>query len=301
MSTRDELKREQRRFSVWVGIAAVAHAALVAFAVFMQLYYIRTHPPVKIVTVSLVSLPSAPGPSGGVKSVENSAPAVETPAKSEPNLKPSPPEKAVASKKIPEPVVAAKPPAPARKEVPVKTEQPIKKEVPIDEAKQRKQKLDAALEQLQKSTAAQKPTSVQKPTSTVSNALANLQKKVASEGSRGSSSGAGSPGGTGHYGAGGGASDPYTVKIAGIIQQNWSFSQPLVRTTQGMEVYVEISIQPNGSIAQVRYDRKSSSEYLNNSVKQALQKSDPLPQPPSTDGAQGRRIKFVFTPEGIAK
>jgi colicin import membrane protein len=299
MSTRDELKREQRRFSVWVGIAAVAHAAIVASAVFMQLYYIRTHPPAKIVTVSLVSLPGTPGPSGGAKSALRSAP-VETapakaPAKAEPPPRQKPPENIVPPKKVPEPVVVEKPPVPAKKELPSKTV------VPIDEAKQRKQRLDAALEQLQKSTASQKPAAVQKPSSTVSNALEKLQKQVASEGSRGSSSGAGSPGGGGLYGNGGGASDPYKVKIAGIIQDNWAFSQQLLRTTAGMEVYVAINIQPNGSISQIRYDRKAPSEYLNNSVKQALKKSDPLPFPPRRNGTRDFWVGFVFTPEGIAQ
>ncbi len=79
MSTREDLKREQRRFVVWVAVAAAAHAAVVLSAVLMQLYHIRTHPPLKVVSVSLVSLPGTPGPAGGPPA-PSPAPAAPVPA-----------------------------------------------------------------------------------------------------------------------------------------------------------------------------------------------------------------------------
>jgi colicin import membrane protein len=268
MSTREESTRDQKRFAVWIFIAAGAHVALVVLSFLMQLYYLRTHPPVKIVNVSLVALPGTPGPAGGPPvSAEPPSPEPEAPAPKAPE----PP----APKKVPEP-------APAKKVVPEEKQKPDKAD------------LADALARLKKQTESREAAKG------ISNSLANLQKKVASQG-KGPAQGSGSGGGGGLYGPGGGASDPYKSKIAGIIQENWTFSQQLVRNSRGMEVYVAINILPNGTISQIRYDRRAPSEYLNNSVKVALQKSSPLPAFPREYGSKPIWIGFVFTPEGVSQ
>ncbi|NTV01877.1 MAG: TonB C-terminal domain-containing protein [Chlorobiaceae bacterium] len=280
MSTREELKREQRKFAAWVAVAAAAHAAVVLFAVLLQLYYVRTHPPLKVVSVSLVSLPGAPGPAGGPPaSAPSPKPAPETPAPKAPEPPAAPaPKKAVVP--VPKPVP---PPEPARKTV------------PAEDAKAAQRRLDETFAKLRQKTEAR-----QQPASGVGNAIANLQKKVSSQGS-GPAQGGGSGGGGGIYGPGGGAVDPYKSKIAGIIQDNWSFSQQLVRNAKGMEVYVAINILPDGTISQIRYDRKAPSEYLNNSVNAALRKSSPLPPLPGEYGRRSIWVGFVFTPEGVTQ
>ncbi len=270
MSTREELTRDQKRFAVWVFIAATAHAALVVLSFLMQLYYLRTHPPVKIVTVSLVTLPGTPGPAGG--------PAV-------PEQPPAP--KPVAEVPAPKPL---EPPAPKKIPEPA----PAKKIVPEEKPKSDKADLADALSRLKKQTESREAGKG------ISSSLASLQKKVASQG-KGPAQGSGSGGGGGLYGQGGGASDPYKSKIAGIIQNNWTFSEQMLRTTRGMEVYVAINILPNGTISQIRFDQRASSEYLNNSVKVALQKSSPLPALPREYGSKPYWIGFVFTPEGVTK
>jgi colicin import membrane protein len=273
MSTREELKRDQKRFASWIFIAAAAHAALVVLSFLMQLYYLRTHPPVKIVNVSLVTLPGSPGPAGGAPSVPQ--PPAQQPAPE------APAPKAPEPKKIPEPVVAKK-------------TVPDEKSKPANPEKTEKANIQDALSRLKQQT--EKKESGQRLGST----LANLQKKVASQG-KGPAQGSGTGGGGGLYGTGGGASDPYKSKIAGIIQDNWSFSQQLVRNARGMEVYVAINILPNGTISQIRFDRRAPSEYLNNSVKAALLKSSPLPVFPREYGSKPIWIGFVFTPEGVSQ
>ena len=66
-----------------------------------------------------------------------------------------------------------------------------------------------------------------------------------------------------------------------------------------MEVYVRINIVADGTIRQILYDKKAPSEYLNNSVKKALEKSSPLPLLPKEASGGDVWIGFVFTPEGI--
>jgi colicin import membrane protein len=297
MSTRAELKKEQRAFTFWIGVAAAGHVAVIAAFVLFQIFYVYTHPPLKIVNVSLVSMPGAPGPAGDPKSAPEPAPVVAKKS-SEPKAtaikkvpEPPPPQ----PKKIPEPVVSKKVPEP----VPVP-----KKAPPVDLEKQRQQNFQKTLEQLTKKTATQKPASdvSSSNASNMSSTLANLKKTVASQGPGGpASSGSGTGGGGGRKGSGGGAFDPYTAKIADIIQNKWSFSKQMVRSTAGLEVYVEINILPDGSLGEVRFVRKSSSEYLNDSAKQAIMNSAPFPRVPKESGPRGVTIGFAFTPEGLTR
>jgi len=297
MQSRDELRLEQKRFYVWLGIAGAGHLALIAAVLFFQFLWIRQHPPLRVVNVSLVSMPGLPGPAGGAASLSAPAqPAIEKPSEPAPAAS-KVPDSAPSKKpetKIPEPVAVRKIP----EKTPVRVPEPTpKKENATDERKN----LQAALDKLQKSTASRKPETARSAApSGIGNALANLQKKVASEGSGTGLSGSGSGAGGGRYGSGGGgAFDPYKAKIASIIQNNWSFSSQMVRSATGMEVYVSLLILPDGSVSQIRYDRKSTSEYLNNSVRIALGKSIPFPALPREYGTKGIWVGFVFTPEGI--
>ncbi|RXK82158.1 cell envelope integrity protein TolA [Chlorobaculum sp. 24CR] len=300
MQSRDELKQEERRFYVWIGIAAAAHVAVVVAVVVFQLLYVRMHPPLKIVNVSLVQMPGLPGPAGGPKIPEAPPADVEgEPEQSEPVAVKKVSEPAPkAEKKVPEPAVAKKIPEKPPAKAPVKAPEPApKKPSAVDERKN----LQAALEKLKSKSSAEKPeTGKSSAASNLSSTLANLQKKVASGGSGSAYSGSGSGAGGGRYGSGGGgAFDPYAAKIAGIIQNNWSFSSQMVRSAAGLEVYVSLLILPDGSVSEIRYDRKSSSEYLNNSVRVALAKSTPFPALPRDRATKGIWIGFVFTPEGI--
>ena len=308
MQGRDELKQELRRFYVWLGFAGVGHVALIAAVVALQLLYVRTHPPMKIVDVSLVEMPGLPGPAGGPKSIE--APAAAEPVEVKKIAAPAPQpvtkiQEPVAVKKIPE-KIPVKLPEPALKKVSTADErqrlqtaldQLRKKESAVDEQK----RLQTALEQLRKKTAAQQPPATATGPSNLSSTLSSLQKKVASQGAGTASSGSGTGTGGGRYGAGGAAFDKYRAGMAGIIQNNWAFSKGMVRSATGMEVYVSLLIMPDGSVSQIRYDRKSSSEYLNSSVRNALAKSLPFPPLPKEFGSRGVWVGFVFTPEGIGR
>ncbi|NTU68786.1 MAG: cell envelope integrity protein TolA [Chlorobiaceae bacterium] len=281
MSTREELKREQRKFAAWVAVAAAMHAAVLLGAVLTQLYYIRTHPPLKVVSVSLVSLPGAPGPAGG-------------PPASAPSPKPAP---ETTAPKAPEPQVA---PVPKKAEVPVpkKVAEPevARKTVPAENAKSRKESLDEALAKLRKQ-ADSRPQAA----SGVGNAIANLQKKVASQGSGPAPIGAGRGGGGGQYGTGGGAVDPYQALLFEILWKKWvPPSSQMLRSTSGMLVTVRIHILSDGSLGGVEYLRKSSSEVMNNSVAVTLTKSIRFPAPPKEYGSRGVTYDINFTPTGIS-
>ncbi len=287
MGLREDLRQDQRRFAVWVGVAAAAHFGVLLLAVALQLFYLRTHPPEKIVEVSLVALPGVPGAAGG-------PPAIQHPA---PSLPPAPAPKAQEVTKVPEP---KKIPEPKTVPQPVRPSKTVPEKVVQTRTDKDKANISDAVSRLRQQV--QKKEEAQ----ALSNSIADLRKKTAAQ-ARGAaggngpagSTGSGSGGGGNLYGKGGGAVDPYKSRIAGIITGNWSFSQPYIRNAPGMKVYAAICIMPNGTISQIRFDRKSSSEYLNNSVKIALQRSSPLPALPREYGAGPHWVGFVFTPEGI--
>lgn len=299
MQSRNEQKTEQRWFYVWLGIAAAAHVAVVLGVVLFQFFSVRMHPPLKVVNVSLVSMPGKAGSAGGPKSLPVPPAPVAKPKAPEPQSEPIPkPEpkapEAENVKAVPDKASVVKIPKPEKLE---KKKTPEKKSPAADQ----RQHLKATLDKLKQQEATRQRQSVS-GSSSISSTLARLRKKVESEGAGTASSGSGSGAGGGRYGSGdGGAFDPYKAEIVGIIQSNWKFSSRMVRTNAGMEVYVSINILPDGSLRDIRYDRKSSSEYLNNSVRLALENSAPFPPLPAEYGVRGIWVGFVFTPKGIGQ
>lgn len=93
--------------------------------------------------------------------------------------------------------------------------------------------------------------------------------------------------------------DQYKEIVASVIKQHWEFSKAQLASSGGMAVYVRINILPNGSINLIAFDKRASSEYLNITVRKAIEKSSPLPAIPSSLGVKDLWLRFVFTPEGI--
>lgn len=308
MKRSEELRIERRRFSFWLALMAGLHVSLLASAVAYQHFFGSKQRSLNIVSVSLVSLPGSGGSplpgSGGEPGPEVQSKELPVAAENRAEI----PAEVPVAKPEPKPL-----PVPERKNV-VETprqkvpEKPVPpKSVPAPAAPTRQQDLDNAFAKLRKSVDSRPSASGRQEN--LGSALARLQQKVASQGGRGSGSGSGGGsasgsgsgrggGGTG-LGGGGGTADPYKVKIAGIIQQNWEFSSQMLRNSYGMEVYVHIFVLPDGTIRDITYDKRAPSAYLNNSVKRALEKSSPLPPLPGGQGSGGVSIGFVFTPEGI--
>ncbi len=302
----------EKNFSLWLVTAALVHALVIFLAIYLQILEANRIVKPKIVSVSIVSLPGSGGSSelsqkGGMEAASAPSTEVSHPAGSSKSVtvKEVPP---VTPKKEPKPVkvkehVPEAAPVPPKKvavePLPVKAK-PKAVDKPADISKA----LERLKQTVDKKTASTPPTSA----SSLNNAFARLQQKVKSEGgpaSTGSGSGKGSSSG-GRSGAGKGyggegQSAPYQAEIASIIMQNWEFSKLLLKNSYGMEVYVRINILANGTINKIVFDKKAPSEYLNNSVKKALEKSSPLPALPKQEGTGDVWIGFVFTPEGIEK
>ena len=307
----------EKNFSLWLVAAALTHALVIFLAIYLQILDANRIVKPKIVTVSIVSLPG----SGGSYEVSEKGGKEAAPAPSS-EAPPHPAESknsvtvkaaihevaAVTPKKETKPVkVKEKVPEPAPvppKKVAVKPlpekVKPKAVEKPADIAK--------ALERLKQNVDKKAASPPQPSAGSLNNALSRLQQKVKSEGNpastgtgSGKGSGSGGRSGAGKGYGGGGPTAPYQAEIASIIMQNWEFSKLLLKNSYGMEVYVRINILANGTINKIVFDKKAPSEYLNNSVKKALEKSSPLPLIPKEEGKGDIWIGFVFTPEGHEK
>ena len=281
MKKGQKLMTAEKKFSLWLAAAAFMHALVLFLLLYLQIWDSGRHVKPKIISVSLISLPG----SGGAGVHSESPGANSPPPAVEPAVKDAVPEKL-------QPV--------APKPVPVEPPRPKVVDKPVD--------INKALERLKQKVAEKTPPLSQPAaSSTLNKALADLQQKVKNNDRQaGTGSGEGRPGsygGRSSVGKGsgsGGTADPYKAEIAGIIQQNWSFSNPLLKkNSYGMNVYVRINILADGTIRQIVFDKRAPSEYLNNSVKKALEKSSPLPALPKEAGSRDVWIGFVFTPEGI--
>jgi len=317
---RREVAIERQRFSFWLAVAAGMHIMLLLSSFAWQHFAGKKEPIRNVVSVSLVTLPGsggsplpaavpggAPQPEGGESAVafpESEAEEIMLEATPQ---EPEKPKEPVTVKAVPESPQTAKKPAEQKQQKAPETparKQPaaVKKEVPV--APKKAENLGKALDQLRQSVESR--SAEQQKQKSLGNALAKLQEKVARQGGEGGNSkgvggGSGKPGtgSGGSGGGGGGTADPYTVRVASIIQENWEFSSKMLQNSYGMEVYVHIFVLPDGTIRDIRYDKSSPSAYLNNSVKRALEKSSPLPPLPRENATGGKSIGFVFTPEGI--
>ncbi|NTU45621.1 MAG: TonB family protein [Chlorobiaceae bacterium] len=288
MKTAQKRVPAEKKFFFWLAAAAAMHLLLFIFALYLQIVDAERHAKTpRLVSVTLVSLSGPGGPSGFSEAPGEGSSLSAAQTVSEP---PAPVES-----KASQPA-AQLPPTPVQQKAKIISDvvaKPISKQDQINKALERLKQVVA------KSSPAQPKPSPAGSMSNLNKALAQLQQRVNAEGNPGGRGGsAGGGNGSGGSGRGGG---PYKAVIASIIQKNWEFSGKMLRSS--MEVYVRIHILADGTIDQIVIEKRAPSEYLNNSVKRALEKSSPLPVIPKEELARERElwVGFVFTPEGIEK
>lgn len=101
---------------------------------------------------------------------------------------------------------------------------------------------------------------------------------------------------TGH-GKGSRPIDLYNVVIGSAIGQNWVFNEMLAKMDQNLEVRILIKILRSGEIRDIIYETKSGNRYLDESVKKAVKKANPLPALPP--GFSSYDVGLIFTPRGL--
>jgi len=287
----DTIIHSEKRFYISLAVVAVLHVLLLAAAIYLQLRHIPQRDIPKIVTITLISAPPSSGEQGSSTNTEQ-ADAVMASSDSQP----------VVTKDVKK--VTAKPVLVIKK---TGTVHPSSSEKNVEQEKSAVQSgversqvsINKALEHIKQRVDGQ--AEQQQSRSSLNNALERLQQKLKAEkaaAGSGSASG-GNSSGTGKVASGGGLSYTYQANIKKIIQNNWQFSKTFLKSSEGMEVYVRIHILADGTINQIIFDKKAASDYLNNSITKAIEKSSPLPALPKEYGTDNLWIGFVFTPAGI--
>ncbi len=294
--SRNHVSADQK-FLLYLLAAAATHAFVLFLAMYLQLWDAGRHIEPKIVSVSLVSLP---GSGGSPQMPEKQGGGIEEPSPAS-RINPPPPVVNKVVKDVlpekPKPLVRNQASVEASKKISVEPMKPKVVEKPSD--------MSIALQRLKQNIEKKASPLPQPSASALNKALESLQQKVTSDkqpqqgSGGGKSSSYGGRSGAGKGNSGGGTADPYKAEIASIIQRNWFFSGQLLKNSYGMSVYVRINILADGTIRQIIFDKRSPSEYLNSSVKKALEKSSPLPVLPKEEGFSEVWVGFVFTPEGI--
>ena len=148
--------------------------------------------------------------------------------------------------------------------------------------------LDKAKENLEKEIENQNKTKI-------AQALNRIQKKVQDQGKAKQGEGSQASAGPGKKGYT--PIDLYKMVLGSQIEQNWVFNDTLARLDQNLEVRILIKILKSGEIRDIIYETRSGNQYLDESAKKAIKKTNPLP--PLPPGMYSYDVVVIFTPKGL--
>lgn len=129
----------------------------------------------------------------------------------------------------------------------------------------------------------------------IAQALNSIEKRVQEQGT--TKQGEGNPGSAGSGKKGYTPIDLYKMVLASQVEQNWVFNDILARLDQNLEVRILIKILKSGEIRDIIYETRSGNQYLDESAKKAIKKTNPLPPLPS--GMYSYDVVVIFTPKGL--
>lgn len=129
----------------------------------------------------------------------------------------------------------------------------------------------------------------------IAQALSSIQKRVQDQGTAKQGEGNNASAGSGKKGYT--PIDLYKIVLGSQIEQNWVFNDILARIDQKLEVRILIKILKSGEIREISYETRSGNQYLDESAKKAIKKTNPLP--PLPPGMYSYDVVVIFTPKGL--
>ncbi|MBS3756624.1 MAG: TonB family protein [Desulfobacterales bacterium] len=91
----------------------------------------------------------------------------------------------------------------------------------------------------------------------------------------------------------------YQAEVAVLMKHNWTFNPDMAGSTEGLETRLVIRIQPDGTVSEVWYEKRSGNKYLDESAYKTVKKASPLP--PLPEGRNQYHLVLGFTPTGLAQ
>jgi len=281
---RHESGTESRAVAITFAASFIGHLILFLVLVFTPSHLPARKSPPRVVDVRLVSLPPPGAPA--------SVPRDQGPRRTEKIPAPqAPPKKAVSRKTEPKKAVSVAPRSwkekTSLKKETFKPEKVVKQAIERIEKKaeeSRPESVSAAIDRLKKMVGdAPAPERKTPPTETP-------EKTEAGSGSGFSGGGVGTVKLTSEILL-------YQQQISYHIRNNWVFSEDLAGKRDDLEAWLKIKILADGTIKEVRFEKRSGNRYLDESAHKAVMKSDPLPALPK--GYQFYEVGLIFTPTGL--
>ena len=93
--------------------------------------------------------------------------------------------------------------------------------------------------------------------------------------------------------------DIYRVEVAFEIQKNWAFSESLAGAGKDLSAEIVFRVMPDGEIRDIWFDKRSGNAYLDESARRAIMKTNPVSPHPAGLGKPFIPVGLRFTPEGV--
>lgn len=295
-----ELKGSGVKRFTWVLVASFLAHLLFFVGIFWIHDFDFLKPKPTVVRVDLVSF--VPGPVGGQSDPEPAPVQPSPPSDAEVNLNTKPVEPPVETQPAPVPVL--------KPDVSLKTKPKNIKELmaarkdrekPAEKKKTEKLKPKPEKDtekELQKAREALAQKVENQNQEQINQALQRMQAAIAAkekENSQGVGQGSGQGTGIGKQG-----SNPlvlYQMVIRSAIEQNWVYNDIMAGLNQKLETTILIKILKSGEIRDITYETRSGNQYLDDSAKKAVMRSNPLP--PLPKGMSSYDLGIIFTPKGL--
>ena len=275
-----------RQMLIFLGISFAGHLLIIGLVILMPFFGI-SEPRINTaaaIQVDLVAFnPEIPQP----------------PAQSESYQAPATPQPVEPVKEEPPPQIKEVP-VPVKEAYQSKSEMPkvaVKKPEPKIKTSMKKKSFDAE-KAIEKAVSRIEAESEKSRPKSVSDRIAELKREVGRQPLPAARAGASKSGGSGGSTRDFSQMEIYQAEVSIKLKNNWVFSENLAGDTSGLESRLVIKILPDGSIADVWFEKKSGNAYLDESAYKTVMKSNPLPRLP--EGHLPYHLVLIFTPSGIA-
>ncbi len=282
--------REERGFArdgLWAwGMAAsvLLHLILVLIILYGPMISLPgRHEDLKILDISLLGVPDA-GPAPGPEKPA-AAPAVKAPASPKPEKLPEP---AAEPEPEPEPEPAAEPvPTPEAKPV----EKPVEKPTGPPQVKTALKKKSFNQEAAVKSALAKMAGQAEEDRSSAIEKALESARRMAGVTATGGGGAPGMPGGRQPT-----YLEEYLARVQEQVNRNWAYPERLTGTERNLEAVVMVTIEKDGSIKEMWFEKRSGNTWFDESAQRAVVKSNPVPPLPDKYPLASLPAGLVFRP-----
>jgi len=91
----------------------------------------------------------------------------------------------------------------------------------------------------------------------------------------------------------------YKGEIAFQVEKNWAFSQSLAGSQKALTGTISFLVMPDGEIRDIWFDKRSGDTHLDESIRRAIMKTNPVSPHPAGSSKPFIRVGIRYTPKGV--